>query len=159
MDYVKHLRAKIGPERILLNCAGVLIVKEGRILIQRRSDNNRWGLIGGLLELDETFEQAALREASEETGLDIKLTGFLGIFHNHHMVWGNGDEAHTIGAYYTAEILSGEPRIDEESFELRFFFPEDLPDLFAQDQRAALDAYFKGIRYPLLNENLPRDFL
>ena len=153
MDYVKSLRADVGSRKILLNCAGTLIVQDGKILFQRRSDNGRWGLIGGLLELGETYTQAALREAREETGLEVELDSFLGIFHNHDMVWGNGDRAHTIGAYYTAEILSGEPRVDEESLELRFFAREELPELCLPDHRLAVEAYFRGVRLPLLPEN------
>ena len=153
MDYVKSLRADVGSRKILLNCAGTLIVQDGKILLQRRSDNGRWGLIGGLLELGETYTQAALREAREETGLEVELDSFLGIFHNHDMVWGNGDRAHTIGAYFTARILSGTPRIDEESLELRFFSREEIPELFAEDHAAAIEAYYSGIRYPLLKEN------
>ena len=153
MDYVKSLRADVGSRKILLNCAGTLIVQDGKILFQRRSDNGRWGLIGGLLELGETYTQAALREAREETGLEVELDSFLGIFHNHDMVWGNGDRAHTIGAYFTARILSGTPRIDEESLELRFFSREEIPELFAEDHAAAIEAYYSGIRYPLLKEN------
>ena len=153
MDYVKSIRAKLGHQKIILNCAGVVIEKDGRILFQRRSDNNRWGLIGGLLELDETYEEAAIREAKEETGLDVQLTAFLGIFHNHNMVWSNGDAAHTIGAYYVAEIVDGTPRIDAESLELRFCKKDEIPDLFAEDHRAAVRAFLDGVRLPLLNEN------
>ncbi len=153
MDYIKELRVQIGSRKIILNCAGAIIVQNGKILMQRRSDNNRWGLIGGLMELHETYEETALREIYEETKLHVRLTSFLGIFHNHDMVWSNGDRAHTIGAYFTAEILAGYPQTDEESLELRFFAPEDLPDLFAQDHREAVQAYLTGIRYPLLHEN------
>ncbi len=153
MDYIHELRKEIGPRKIILNCAGALIIRDGRILFQRRTDNGRWGLIGGLLEMNETYEQAALREIREETGLEVKLESFLGIFHNHDMVWSNGDAAHVISAMYTASIVRGEPRVDEESYELRFFGKDELPELFAEDHIAALDAYFKGIRYPLLREN------
>ncbi len=156
MDYIKSIRAKLGHQKIILNCAGVVIVKDGRILFQRRSDNNRWGLIGGLLELNETYEEAAIREAKEETGLDVRLTAFLGIFHNHNMVWSNGDQAHTLGAYYVAEIVDGTPRIDEESLELRFCGKDAIPDLFAEDHRAAVRAYLDGVRLPLLQENIDR---
>jgi len=69
------------------------------------------------------------------------------------MVWGNGDAAHVIAAMYTASIVSGEPRIDEESYELRFFGRDELPELFAEDHIAALKAYFDGVRLPLLKEN------
>ncbi len=157
MDYIHDLRAIIGPRKIILNCAGALIIRDGKILFQRRTDNGKWGLIGGLLELNETYEQAALREIREETGLEVRLDSFLGIFHNHHMVWGNGDTAHVLSAMYTASILKGEPRIDEESYELRFFGRDEIPELFAEDQIAALDAYWQGVRYPLLRENPCRD--
>ena len=153
MDYIHELRKQIGPRKIILNCAGALIIQDGKILFQRRTDNGQWGLIGGLVEMNETYEQAAIREIREETGLEVKLESFLGIFHNHHMVWSNGDAAHVISAMFTAGIVSGEPRIDEESYELRFFSREELPACFAEDHIAALDAYFSGVRYPLLHEN------
>ena len=155
MDYIRSLRGAIGSRKILLNCAGAVIERNGEILLQRRADNGKWGLVGGLLELDETYTQAALREIREETGLEVRFTGFLGIFHNYDMVWGNGDQAHTIGAYFAAEIVRGEPRVDEESLELRFFAPDALPELFAEDHRAAVDAWRRGVRLPLPRENAP----
>ena len=154
MDYIHDLRKEIGPRKIILNCAGALIIRDGRILFQRRTDNGRWGLIGGLLEMNETYQQAALREIREETGLEVRLDHFLGIFHNHNMVWSNGDAAHVISAMFTAAIVSGEPRIDEESYELRFFGREEIPELFAEDHIAALEAYFRGVRRPMLQENV-----
>ena len=117
-DYIKSLRRAIGSRKIILNCAGALVAKDGKLLFQKRSDNS-----------------------------------FLGIFHNHDMMWPNGDRAHTVGAYFTAEIVGGELRVDAESLELRFFAADEIPDLFAEDHRAAVDAYFRGVRHPLLNEN------
>lgn len=157
MDYIKSIRPQLGHQKIILNCAGAVVCREGKILLQRRSDNAAWGLPGGILELDETYEEAALREVREETGLTVRLTALLGIYHNYDMMWPNGDRAHTIGAIYTAEILSGEPRIDEESLELRFFAQEELPDLCFPDHRAAVDAYYRGVRLPLLPENRRED--
>ena len=157
MDYIHELRKQIGPRKIILNCAGALIVRGGKILFQRRTDNGRWGVIGGLVEMNETYAQAALREIREETGLEVELDSFLGIFHHHNMVWSNGDAAHVICAMFTAHIVRGEPRIDEESYELRFFGKDEIPEMFAEDHIAALDAYFRGIRYPLLQENEFRD--
>lgn len=153
MDYIHELRKEIGPRKIILNCAGALIIKDDKILFQRRTDNGKWGLTGGLVEMNETYAQAALREIREETGLEVKLDSFLGIFHNHDMVWSNGDAAHVISAMFTASIVSGKPRIDEESYELRFFGKDEIPELFAEDHIASLEAYFSGVRYPLLQEN------
>ncbi len=153
MDYIHSLRPLIGPRKILLNSAGAVIEREGKILLQRRSDNGGWGLPGGLLELDETYGEAALREIREETGLRCELVSFLGIFHNTDMIWANGDRAHTINAVFAARILEGEPRTDEESLELRFFSREELPELCFPDHRAALEAYYRGLRAPLPLEN------
>ena len=153
MDYIHDLRRITGPRKLILNCAGALIIRDGKILLQRRADNGKWGLIGGLLEMNETYEEAALREIREETGLEVRLDSFLGIYHNHNMVWSNGDAAHVIAAMYTASIIGGEPRIDEESYELRFFSREEIPELFAEDHIAALNAYFGGVRYPVPQEN------
>ena len=153
MDYIHELRKITGPRKLILNCAGALILRDDKILFQRRTDNGQWGLIGGLVEMNETYEQAALREIREETGLEVRLENFLGIFHNHNMVWSNGDAAHVISAMFTARVVSGEPRIDEESLELRFFGKDELPACFAEDHVAALEAWFRGDRYPLLHEN------
>lgn len=155
MDYIRSIRPQLGHQKIPLNCAGAVIEKDGKILLQRRSDNGGWGLPGGLLELEETYAQAALREIREETGLLCRLTGFLGLYHNYDIMWSNGDRAHTLGAIYTAEIEGGELRRDEESLELRFFSLEELPPLCFEDHRAAVADYYAGLRFPLLRENDP----
>ena len=153
MDYIHDLRPYIGHKKIILCAAACVIIKDDMILLQRRSDNNKWGIIGGLLELDETFEEAAHREVEEETGLKVKFDYFLGIYHHFDMKWANEDEAHNICAVYKASVISGEPRIDSESFELRWFKLDELPPIAATDHRLAVEAYIKGIKYPLLNEN------
>ncbi len=152
-EYVQKVRRYLGNQKIILNCAGGIVLKNDKILLQRRSDNNEWGLVGGLLELDESYLDAAIREIKEETGLTVKAKSFLGIFHNYNMMWGNGDKAHTIGAYYVFEIVDGELRIDEESYELKFFSLSELPHLFAEDHRAAVKAYMEGISLPIFKEN------
>ena len=45
MDYIHELRQAIGPRKIILNAATTIIEKDGKILLQRRSDNGKWGLI------------------------------------------------------------------------------------------------------------------
>ena len=106
-----------------------------------------------MLELNETSLEAGIREIKEETGLEVKPKSFLGIYHNHSMMWANGDKAHTIGAYYVFEIVGGSLRVDEESLELKYFSKDEIPPLFAPDHQEAVKAYYKGIRYPLFSEN------
>ena len=156
-DCINWIRSKVGHDKIILVFAGgCLFDGEGKVLLQKRGDSGKWGFPGGAIELGETPEETAIRELKEETGLDVELLSFLGIYHNHEMVWGNGDCAHTIGAYYLAKIVSGDLQMDEESLELRFFKKKEIPELFAEDHRAAVDAYLRGIRYPLFEENSNR---
>ena len=63
-----------------IRCAAAAIVLdgEGKILLQRRSDNGRWGLPGGSVEIGESVAAAVVREVREETGLDARITGVAG---------------------------------------------------------------------------------
>jgi ADP-ribose pyrophosphatase YjhB (NUDIX family) len=138
------------------SCGAIVFTRqEGQLLyVLVQEASGAYSFPKGHMECGETEMQTALREIREETGLEVRLDHFLGIFHNHNMVWSNGDAAHVISAMFTATIVSGEPRIDEESYELRFFGKEEIPELFAEDHIAALEAYFRGVRRPMLQENV-----
>lgn len=57
-----------------ITCASILIQREdGKVLVETRTDNGVHAFPGGCQELDETIEQTALREAKEETGLDVHI--------------------------------------------------------------------------------------
>ena len=152
MDYIKEIRPLVGHRKIILNAAGAIITREGddKILFQRRSDNGNWSLVGGLMEIGETYAQTALREIREETGLEVRLDYLVGVYHNFNAEWPNGDAGHVVNAVYKATILSGEPRIDEESLELRFFAPDELPFVPSQDYQEAIRDYFKGVQNRVL---------
>lgn len=51
--------------------AAIIVNDKGQILLQSRADNDRWGLPGGCQELGERFEDTVIREAKEETNLDV----------------------------------------------------------------------------------------
>lgn len=55
-DYVKYIRSMVGHNKIIMNASGAIIEKDGLILLQRRSDNGKWGLPGGIMEMDETYQ-------------------------------------------------------------------------------------------------------
>lgn len=59
---------------------GAVIDNQGRILLIRRSDNKKWAMPGGLLEVGETPAEGTLREVYEETGIQCKVTSLVGIF-------------------------------------------------------------------------------
>ncbi len=145
-SYIKKMRQLVGNEYLMLNATAVVIVNENNeVLLQKRTDNNLWGLPGGLLELRESISLGALREVKEETNLDVKLTKFIGIFNNPFMRWREHDYAQVTSFAFLAEIIGGELKVnDHESTELAYFSYEMLPSLHSMDTIQIIDAYYKN---------------
>jgi mutator protein MutT len=131
MNYVSMIRKHIGHDLLLLVSAGVIIYKNRQILLQKRTDNGKWGIHGGCLELGETTEMTAKRELMEEIGIIPLSLKFYGVFSGEkmHYFYPNGDEVYLIAAVYFCDAYSGEFRSDEnEVSELRWFSADQLPD-------------------------------
>ncbi len=69
MSYIGDMRKFVGHRPLLSAGATVLVIKDGKILLNLRSDTETWGIPGGGLELGECLEETAFRELKEETGL------------------------------------------------------------------------------------------
>ncbi|MGQ0440827.1 NUDIX domain-containing protein, partial [Bacillus sp. B-TM1] len=73
MGYIEDMRNLVGIHPlILIGSHAIILNKKDEVLLQLRTDFNRWGIIGGALEYNETLEDALKREVFEETGLIIK---------------------------------------------------------------------------------------
>lgn len=73
MGYIEEMRQRVGNHPLILIGSHAIILNENNeILLQLRTDFNRWGIIGGALEYNETLEDAVKREVFEETGLTVK---------------------------------------------------------------------------------------
>lgn len=131
MGYILDLRKKIGHDPIIMVGAGVLIInKDNEILLQRRTDNGHWENPGGSMELGESFEECAIREVREETGLLCHELEMIEIASGKegHYIYPNGDEVFNVTATFICKKYSGELKVDlNESFEQRFFNFKDLP--------------------------------
>lgn len=111
------------PEKIkIFVVAGVVIKKDGKfLLVQEKKLKARglWNLPAGRVEIGDTIEQAAIREAKEETGYDVRLIRKLGVFHK------SGDEA--VKHVFEAEIVGGELSFSkEEILDVRWFGIEEI---------------------------------
>lgn len=132
MGYIMDLRKIVG-HRILLQVGASVILEDeqGRVLLQKRTDNHCWGYPGGSTELDERVEDAASRELLEETGLTAKQLELFGVFSGPelHYVYPNGDEVSNIDVVFLCKDYTGTLNCQqEESEELRFFAPGQLPE-------------------------------
>jgi 8-oxo-dGTP diphosphatase len=94
------------------------------VLIERRHPPPGWALPGGFVDVGETLEAAAVREAREETSLDVTLQLLLGNYSDP----GRDARGHTASAVYIAEA-SGEPRAADDARHLALFDPRDCPVL------------------------------
>ena len=150
-DYIKWLRGKVGHEPVILNATNAIIVNdEGEVLFMQRGDFTHdvlWGLPGGMMEIDESAEEAVVREAREETGLEIKVEEFLGAYTNNEIVsYPNGDECKIILFVFVC-TASGKPTADGvESLQLKYFTPDAPPKLFRAYTYTVLSDYISGKR-------------
>ena len=117
----------------------VAIFRDGKILLTKRDDFHVWCMPGGHIDAGETFPQAAVREAHEETGLAVAPTRLIGIYSRPR--WG---EYHIM--VFAAQILGGAERKQPgEVVEIDYFSRDEIPEalLLGQRQRI-LDAFDGG---------------
>ena len=147
MDYVKYIRKKVGHDSINLTGVNVLIINENnQILLQKRGTfPYKWGLIGGITELGESLEATAIREAKEETGLDINELRLLGTTSgkNCFIEFPHGYKAFFITIGYVCKSYSGKLSIDNfETKDLRFFGYNELPENIPRSHKVFIEQYY-----------------
>ena len=114
-----------------LGTCAVIFDDTGRVVLEKRSDCGWWCLPGGKLDAGEKLAQGAVREAREETGLDIEITGFLGTFSDPRRRTvrypDNGDLRQLVDAAVLARPAGGTLAKSPESLDVRWFAPANIP--------------------------------
>ncbi len=130
VSYVEWLRERVGTRKVFLTFATVITRDEhGRILLQRRTDFDFWGLPGGVLELDEGLKTCARRELLEETGLTVGALRLVGVYTDprYDVTYPNGDQVQQFTICFEGQVTGGEMRPDGlETSEQAFFAIEEL---------------------------------
>ncbi|WP_433524729.1 NUDIX domain-containing protein [Nocardia pseudovaccinii] len=111
--------------------SALVVDGDGAILMQRRSDSGNWSLPGGIMEIGETLEQCVIRETKEETGLDIEITGLLGIYTDpeHIIEYADGEIRQEFNITFYGRVLDGRITVSNESTEVRFLSLGELTEL------------------------------
>lgn len=132
----KALDDRISHIPFIQTGAAIIIRNEnGQILLQERTDRDKWGLPGGCQELGEDLRDTAVREAYEETGIklnpnNIELIDTLsGVTRKNS--YPNGDIVYNNTSLYLAEVsIDDESNLkgDSETKRLKFFYPDEVPN-------------------------------
>jgi 8-oxo-dGTP diphosphatase len=117
-----------------------LIDRPGRpiVLIERKHEPLGWALPGGFVDVGEQVEQAAVREAAEETNLRIGLEVLLGVYSNP----ARDPRGHAVSVVYVASA-QGEPRAMDDAAALEVFEPHEVPHQLAFDHAQILRDYIR----------------
>lgn len=138
-SYIEWIRQRVGTRKIFLVFSSVVLWEANgrsgppRVLLQRRTDFDVWGLPGGVLELDEDIEQCARRELREETGLTAGPLRLVGVYTDprYDVVYPNGDQVQQFTICFSGSVSGGEMAVDgTETRAQRFYawpLPADLP--------------------------------
>ena len=111
--------AYVNPRLVVLT---IPVTDDGKVVLIRRGiepGKGWWAQPGGFLEVDETVNEAAIRETFEETGLVVKPGEIIGLY--------TRLEAAVVVLVFEAEVVSGEFRTNPEALEIEAFAPEAIP--------------------------------
>jgi 8-oxo-dGTP diphosphatase len=111
---------------------------EGIVLILRRNEPHKWAIPGGFCDYGESLEEAAVREAREETGLEVEL---IEQFHTYSDPR-RDPRQHNITTVYIARSTGGTLQAQDDAQEIGIFSEADLPPQLAFDHNEILKDYF-----------------
>ena len=115
----------------------IIEMNEGIVLIERKNPPYGWALPGGFVEYGETLEATAVREAKEETSLDVTLISEFGAYSEPD----RDPRMHTITVVFIAKAR-GEPRAADDAANIGVFHKDTLPENLAFDHGQILQDYF-----------------
>jgi ADP-ribose pyrophosphatase YjhB (NUDIX family) len=133
----------------LVPSVNVVVVNDaGDVLMIQRSDNGNWAVPGGAIDLGESMTQAAVRETREETGIECRVTGIVGIYTDpkHVILYtSNGEARQEFSILLTAVPVGGELATSSESSEVRWVPRDELAGFqLDRSMRMRIEHYLAG---------------
>jgi ADP-ribose pyrophosphatase YjhB (NUDIX family) len=130
IDYLNDPNAP-PANSIVPSVTAIVTDDDGRLLLVHRTDNDLWSIPGGAMDIGESIADAVVRETQEETGLDVEVTGVVGIYTNpkHVMAYEDGEVRQQFSVCFATRLLGGHLRTSTETSEVRFLERGDLDGL------------------------------
>ena len=146
-SYIGRLRQLVGDRLLLIPSARLIVENStGNILLQHRRDFEVWGLLGGNAEEGEHLQDLIVREAAEEAGIsvsDIRPYGFANDPAHETIRFPNGDVSQYFAMLFYTRSYTGTPHTaDDESLDVQWFSPKNLPPM-APNHARSVDAFYR----------------
>ncbi|MBF6125572.1 NUDIX hydrolase [Nocardia brasiliensis] len=103
-----------------VSVSGIVVDTDDRVLVIRRADNGHWEAPGGVLELDESFEEGVRREVAEETGLNVHVERLTGVYKNL--------QGGTVALVFRCAAEGGSPHPTAEAVEVKWMTAREVQD-------------------------------
>ncbi|MEC8890910.1 MAG: NUDIX domain-containing protein [Chloroflexota bacterium] len=138
------------PDIVRASASGVVFDLSGRVLLQQRSDNGWWGLPGGGMEPGESLFDCSAREMLEETGLTVEVKCIVKVYSDLKdftaIVYPDGNLVQYVAALFICSKIAGELRISDESLDIGYYFPKELPESTLLSTKLRIDDAIEHVR-------------
>jgi len=119
------------PANRLWPVVAVAVRSEAGLLLIERADDGYWAMPGGMMDIGETFAEAAVREVREETGYEVEVTGLVGLYSDpaHVTSYDDGTVSQECSIVFRGKVIGGAAAVSSESTQVRFVGAEEIAGL------------------------------
>ncbi|MGC4782010.1 NUDIX hydrolase [Micromonospora zamorensis] len=155
MARIEHFNSPHAPKPNSIVVAVTVFVQDeqGRVLLIQRTDNGLWALPGGAQDFGEYISETAVRETREETGVEVEVTGVVGIYTNpnHVVEYSDGEVRQQFSICFRGRYISGKPTTSDESSAVQWVERDDSRRLSIHpSMRLRIDHGFEGRNQPYI---------
>ncbi len=116
----------------------IIEVDDKIVLIERKNPPHGWAIPGGFVDYGEALIETAIREAKEETGLDVEIVYQMATYSDPK----RDPRGHTISTVYIARA-KGEPKGGDDAKTAKLFDPKNLPTPMCFDHKEIIEDYLE----------------
>jgi ADP-ribose pyrophosphatase YjhB (NUDIX family) len=134
---------------------GVIFQDSKILMVRETADHGRWTLPGGWADVNETPAESVMREVFEESGFETKVIKLLAVYDREKQQHQPPFPYHVYKLFFHCEIVGGSATVSNETSEVAFFDPQEIPEL--SESRVTgkqIAKFFEYYQHP----DLPTDF-